>query len=56
MKSFESLGINEIYIDKMKKEYITEPTKIQEEAIPYIMKGRDIIGKAQTGDTFNQAI
>ena len=49
MKSFESLGINEIYIDKMKNEYITEPTKIQEEAIPFIMKGRDIIGKAQTG-------
>lgn len=49
MKSFESLGINEIYIDKMKNEYITEPTKIQEEAIPFIIKGRDIIGKAQTG-------
>ena len=28
---------------------ITEPTPIQEEAIPYLLEGRDLIGQARTG-------
>lgn len=49
MNKFKELGINDKYIDKLTKNYITEPTKIQSKAIPIVLKNRDIIGKAQTG-------
>lgn len=49
MRTFYDLGINTDNIDKLRNMYITKPTKIQEQAIPLILKGKDIIGKAQTG-------
>ncbi len=49
MNKFKELGISDKYIDKLTKNYITEPTKIQTKAIPLVLKSRDIIGKAQTG-------
>lgn len=46
---FSEFKINEKYVEILAKNYITEPTKIQEESIPLILAGRDFIGKAQTG-------
>ena len=49
MKNFNQLGLEEELIDGLKKQKITEPTQIQEMAIPLILEGRDIVGKAPTG-------
>lgn len=46
---FSEFKINQKYVEILAKNYITEPTKIQEESIPQILAGRDFIGKAQTG-------
>lgn len=48
-KDFFSLGIHQDMEDTLKKLGITEPTPIQQEAIPLILKGSDVIGNAQTG-------
>lgn len=46
---FSEIGISQTVIDILKDLGIAEPTPIQEKAIPEIMKGTDVIGKAQTG-------
>jgi ATP-dependent RNA helicase DeaD len=46
---FKSLGIN-IEIERvLKQNGITEPTPVQEQAIPILLTGKDIIAQAQTG-------
>lgn len=47
--NFKELGISEELIKILKMNGINEPTAIQEESIPIIKEGRDIIGEAQTG-------
>lgn len=49
MKTFEELGIKPHYVRWLEEKYITEPTPIQEQAIPLVLKKRNVIGKAQTG-------
>lgn len=49
MKSFKSLGVCDELIQALQKQGIKEPTPIQEQAIPVVFKGNDIIAKAQTG-------
>ncbi len=49
MKSFESLGLNQSWIPKLKKIGITLPTPIQTISIPEILNGSDVIAQAQTG-------
>lgn len=49
MKSFEELSINEAMREKLKKIGITEPTEVQEKAIPALRSGDDIIVRAPTG-------
>ena len=49
MKSFKSLGVCDELITVLQKQGIKEPTPIQEQSIPIIFKGNDIIAKAQTG-------
>ena len=46
---FESLNIIEPILKSLKEEGYTLPTPIQEQAIPIILKGIDLIGCAQTG-------
>lgn len=46
---FENLHIIPPILDAIKKENYTEPTPIQEQAIPAILEGKDLIGCAQTG-------
>lgn len=47
--NFNQLGINENMINVLKKLGITEPTPIQEQSIPLIKEGKDVIAEAQTG-------
>ncbi len=47
--SFSSLGISEVLIRAIKSNGFTEPYPIQKEAIPQILKKRDVLGIAQTG-------
>lgn len=47
--SFKALGIDERLCEVCKSLDWNEPTKIQKEAIPIALQGRDIIGLAETG-------
>jgi ATP-dependent RNA helicase DeaD len=48
--TFESLGIDEGLLQSIKSLGFTEPTPIQEKAIPVLLQGtKDFIGLAQTG-------
>lgn len=49
MKTFKTLGLCEELIQRLERRGITAPTPIQEQSIPIIFKGHDIIAKAQTG-------
>ncbi|HAQ07518.1 MAG TPA: DEAD/DEAH box helicase [Bacillus bacterium] len=49
MKNFISIGISEELTQTLKEHGITEPTPIQEKAIPLLMDGKDIIAQSQTG-------
>jgi len=46
---FEQLGLIEPILKALKKEGYTTPTPIQEQSIPVVLKGKDILGLAQTG-------
>lgn len=47
--SFENLNLNNSLRNAIADLGYTEPTKIQEQAFPCIMSGRDVVGVAQTG-------
>lgn len=49
MKNFAELGLPENILQTVEKIGFTQPTPIQERAIPTAIEGRDIIGAAQTG-------
>ncbi|GGL53870.1 DEAD/DEAH box helicase [Wenxinia marina] len=49
MTSFTDLGLDADLVARLKTAGITDPTPIQAQAIPPAMKGRDVIGLAQTG-------
>lgn len=46
---FENLDIIEPILKAVKEEGYTNPTPIQEKSIPHLIKGRDMLGCAQTG-------
>lgn len=46
---FEQLNLNESILKAVTKEGYTNPTPIQEQSIPVILKGKDLLGCAQTG-------
>jgi ATP-dependent RNA helicase RhlE len=46
---FESLNIIDPILRSLKQEGYSQPTPIQEEAIPIILQGTDLLGCAQTG-------
>lgn len=46
---FAKLGIMPAIIKALKDEHYTAPTEIQDQAIPLILSGRDMLGCAQTG-------
>jgi superfamily II DNA/RNA helicase len=47
--SFESLGLSPQLLKAVADSGYTKPTPIQAQGIPHVLKGRDIIGIAQTG-------
>jgi ATP-dependent RNA helicase DeaD len=49
MATFSELGLSEPLLDALQHLGYEDPTPIQEEAIPGLLEGRDIIGQAQTG-------
>ncbi|MDZ5473907.1 DEAD/DEAH box helicase [Bacillus sp. 31A1R] len=49
VRDFLSLGLSENIVHKLRHNGIVTPTPIQEQAIPYITEGKDIIAQAQTG-------
>jgi len=46
---FNELGFNQKILDSIDSMGFEEPSQIQAEAIPEVLKGNDIIGQAQTG-------
>ena len=46
---FEKLGLSNELLKAIEKLGITEPTQIQEESIPHILAGKDVIGESATG-------
>jgi ATP-dependent RNA helicase DeaD len=49
LDKFLKLGVNEKLAETLKIHGITEPTPIQEKAIPLLLDGKDIIAQSQTG-------
>ncbi|MEG1668948.1 DEAD/DEAH box helicase [Chryseobacterium sp.] len=47
--SFESLGLSHNIIHSVKKMGYLKPFPIQEQAVPFILQGKDLMGIAQTG-------
>ncbi|OPH50679.1 hypothetical protein BC351_35805 [Paenibacillus ferrarius] len=46
---FASLGIRDRLVQVLQAQGVVEPTPIQKEAIPVLLKGTDVIAQAQTG-------
>ena len=49
MKTFEELNLSNELLKALNAMNFSEMTKIQEEAIPVILTGSDVIGQSQTG-------
>jgi ATP-dependent RNA helicase RhlE len=49
MINFSEMGLIDCILDNLKKEGYETPTIIQEQAIPVLLTGRDLLGVAQTG-------
>ena len=47
--TFRDLGLSEALLKAIKEKGYTEPSPIQEKAIPVILQGRDVLASAQTG-------
>jgi len=47
--TFESLGIIDPIVKALHEQGYTQPTPIQEQSIPVLLRGRDLLGAAQTG-------
>jgi ATP-dependent RNA helicase DeaD len=49
LTNFLSLGISESMVNTLKTQGIAVPTPIQEQAIPLVLDGKDVIAQSQTG-------
>ncbi|HJN54962.1 MAG TPA: DEAD/DEAH box helicase [Candidatus Poseidoniales archaeon] len=49
MEGFRSLGLYDDLLDAINDEGYEEPTPVQEQAIPLLLEGQDVLGVAQTG-------
>ena len=48
MTTFAELGLSEPLLQALNEVGYTTPSPIQEQAIPSLLQGRDVIGQAQT--------
>lgn len=46
---FTDLGLADFLLDKIKQVQINTPTKVQKEAIPFVLAGQDLIARSPTG-------
>jgi len=49
MNTFNQLGLDESLVNALQLQGIVEPTAIQEQAIPFILAARDVLGQSETG-------
>ncbi len=49
LDNFDNLGLAPILLENLTRMGFTKPTPIQTKAIPHVVKGRDLLGLAQTG-------
>ncbi|MGG1654244.1 DEAD/DEAH box helicase [Paenibacillus sp. NRS-1780] len=49
MKNFAALRVEQHWVDALKEQGITVPTPVQQESIPLLMEGQDVIAEAHTG-------
>lgn len=49
MTTFDQMGLIEPILKALSEEGYTQPTPIQEQAIPFLLQNRDLLGCAQTG-------
>ena len=49
MPTFAELGLSQTTLDALTHLGYERPTPIQEQTIPPLLEGRDVIGQAQTG-------
>lgn len=49
MKTFEELGIEKEILEAIKQKGFENPTDIQEQTIPLVIEGKDVVGGAATG-------
>ena len=47
--TFRDLGLSEACLTQLEQLGFTEPTQIQQDAIPALLQGKDIVGQSQTG-------
>jgi ATP-dependent RNA helicase DDX49/DBP8 len=49
MATFKSLGLNQWLCDQLKELNVKTPTPVQENCIPEVLTGRDVLGCSKTG-------
>lgn len=49
MSTFDNLGLTESFLKVLDEVGYASPTPIQEQSIPHLLEGRDLLGVAQTG-------
>lgn len=49
LPNFQQLGIDDQRLRKLKEQGITVPTPVQQECIPLLLQGKDVIARARTG-------
>ena len=49
MSVFENFGLSHELMSVIKSLGFKKPTQIQDESIPYVIKGQDVIGESATG-------
>jgi ATP-dependent RNA helicase DeaD len=47
--TFKSLGLSDTCVQQLEELGFVEPTQIQQQAIPSLLEGRDLVGQSQTG-------
>ncbi len=49
MKTFEEMGLSHELVAALKRQNMTSPTEVQEQAVPLALSGRDVIVRSKTG-------
>lgn len=47
--TFKDLGLSDACLSQLEQLGFTEPTQIQQDAVPALLSGKDIVGQSQTG-------